>query len=296
MTDFRLKVFCSVARNHSFTKASRELSISQPAISKHIQELEQEYGTRLFDRGSNHIRLTPAGEVLLAHAEQILERYKMLDFDMQMLSHEQVGELRLGASMAIAQYVLPAYLATFSAAFKQIKLSLLNGNVADVERAVEEQRIDLGLVECRSRQPHLRYTPFMRDELVLVASTRRKWAYLERITPEELTQLPLVVGESGSDDITVIEQTLSARRIGLSELNIVMQLGSTEGIKRYIEHTDCLAIVSVQSVLQEIASGQLKAIDVDGLVFEREFSFVQHVEETGGMVKDFMRYMVERPL
>lgn len=294
MTDFRLKVFCSVARNLSFTKASREMDISQPAISKHIQELEQEYDTRLFDRGNNHIKLTPAGEALLVHAEQILERYKKLDSDMQLFSHEPVGELRLGASATIAQYVLPAYLAAYSAVFKQVKPTLLNGNTADVERAVEEQRIDLGLVEGRDRQPHLRYMPFMSDELVLVASTRRKWAFLERIAAEELTQLPLVVGEAGSDDMAVIEQMLSARHIELSELNIAMQLGSTEGIKRYIEHTDCMAIVSAQSVSQEIASGQLKAINIEGLAFERVFSFVQRIGETGGIAKDFIRYMVER--
>ena len=293
MIDFRLKVFCSVARNRSFTKASRELFISQPAISKHIQELEQEYETRLFDRRNNHIELTPAGEMLLNHAEQILERYKMLDFDMHMLSHEHVGELRLGASTTIAQYVLPAYLATFSSKFKQIKLSLLNGNTVDVERAVEEQRIDLGLVEGRSRQQYLRYTPFMRDELVLLASTRNKWAYLEEITPEELTRLPLVIRETGSGSLDVIEHALAAHHIKLSELNIAMQLGSTEAIKRYIEHTDCLAIISIQAVLQELASGQLKVIEIDGMVFEREFSFVQNMGETGGITKDFIRYMTE---
>ena len=113
MIDFRLKVFCSVARNLSFTKASHELFISQPAISKHIQEIEQEYGVRLFDRNNNRITLTHAGEVLLTHAEEILGRYRQLDFDMHMLSHEHVGELRLGASTTIAQYVLPAYLAPF---------------------------------------------------------------------------------------------------------------------------------------------------------------------------------------
>lgn len=294
MIDFRLKVFCSVARNRSFTKASRELFISQPAISKHIQELEQEYETRLFNRGNNHIELTPAGEMLLAHAEQILERYKMLDFDMHMLSHEHVGELRLGASTTIAQYVLPAYLATFSAKFKQIKLSLFNGNTVDVERAVEEQRIDLGLVEGRSRQQHLRYTPFMRDELILVTSTRSKWAHLEEITPEDLPLLPLVIRETGSGSLEVIEHALEAHHIKLSGLNIAMQLGSTESIKRFIEHTDCLAIISIQSVIQEITAGRLKVIDIDGLVFEREFSFVQNMGETGGITKDFIRYIVER--
>ena len=84
MIDFRLKVFCSVAHNLSFTKASKELYVSQPAISKHIQELETEYSTRLFKRMGTHITLTPDGELLLSHAEKILKQYKQLDFEMNL--------------------------------------------------------------------------------------------------------------------------------------------------------------------------------------------------------------------
>ena len=186
MIDFRLKVFCSVAHNLSFTKASKELYVSQPAISKHIQELETEYSTRLFERMGTHITLTPDGELLLSHAEKILKQYKQLDFEMNLLTQRHIGELRLGASTTIAQYVLPPYLATFQQKFKQIKLSLINGNSSDIEKAVEEHRIDLGLIEGCSRQIHLHYTPFMRDELVCITSTRSRLAKHEEITIEEL--------------------------------------------------------------------------------------------------------------
>lgn len=293
MTDFRLKVFCSVAANLSFTKASHELYISQPAISKHIREIEQEYGVRLFDRQNNKISLTPAGELLLDHARQILEQYRRLDFDMHLLSHEHVGELRLGASTTIAQYVLPAYLATFTTRFRQIKLSLVNGNTVDIEDAIDRQHIDLGLVEGRTRRPHLRYTPFMRDELVLVASTKSKWAYLDEVTAAQLVQLPLVMRENGSGSLDVIEHTLGTHGIRLSSLNIIMQLGSTESIKQFIAHTDCLAIISIQAVIDEITAGKLKVIDLADLTFEREFAFVQKMGETGGIAKDFITYMLE---
>ena len=90
MIDFRLKVFCSVAHNLSFTKASKELYVSQPAISKHIQELETEYSTRLFERMGTHITLTPDGELLLNHAEKILKQYKQLDFEMNLLTQRHI--------------------------------------------------------------------------------------------------------------------------------------------------------------------------------------------------------------
>lgn len=97
MSDFRLRVFSSVAKNLSFTKASQELFISQPAITKHIQELETMYQTRLFERMGNKILLTDAGRLLLEHCEKILEDYGRLEYEMNLLRNEHTGELRLGA-------------------------------------------------------------------------------------------------------------------------------------------------------------------------------------------------------
>ena len=106
-SDFRLRVFISVAKNLSFTKASKELFVSQPAITKHIHELETEYQTSLFNRMGNKISLTEAGKLLLTHSESILEAYRRLEYDMNLLNNKYNGELRLGASTTIAQYVLP---------------------------------------------------------------------------------------------------------------------------------------------------------------------------------------------
>ena len=117
MSDFRLKVFQSVAKNLSFTKASQELFVSQPAITKHIQELETYYQARLFERQGSKISLTVAGELLLKHSEKILDDYKRLEYEMHLLHNEYIGELKLGASTTIAQYVLPPLLAHFIAKF-----------------------------------------------------------------------------------------------------------------------------------------------------------------------------------
>ena len=119
MSDFRLKVFQSVAKNLSFTKASQELFVSQPAITKHIQELETYYQARLFERQGCKISLTDAGELLLKHSEKILDDYKQLEYEMHLLHNEYIGELRLGASTTIAQYVLPPLLGKFVAKFPQ---------------------------------------------------------------------------------------------------------------------------------------------------------------------------------
>ena len=186
MHDFRLKVFISVARNLSFTKASQELFITQPAISKHIQELESYYKTPLFDRLGNKISLTSAGKTLLELSERIMENYRQLDYEMKILQNEYSGGLRLGASTTIAQYVLPPLLAKFTDKFPQIALSLLNGNSREIESALQKHLIDIGLVEGNLRLPNLKYIPFIQDELVAVVHSRSKLAKKDEIALEEL--------------------------------------------------------------------------------------------------------------
>ncbi|MEG0949997.1 MAG: LysR family transcriptional regulator [Bacteroidales bacterium] len=290
MIDFRLKVFQSVAYNLSFTKASKELYISQPAISKHIQELEQEYKMPLFERMGNKIALTHAGTLLLTHTESILKAYRQLDFEMNLLNEVYAGELRLGASTTIAQYVLPPVLATFIRKFPNIKISLFNGNTRDIEQALTDHRIDLGMVEGNNRLSNLRYTPFLRDELVVVTHAESSLAQYDEISLEQLLQLPLVIRESGSGSLDVFERELAKHHLKLSALNVLIQLGSTESIKLFLKNADCLGIISIQAVRDEIASGKLKVIDVVDFECERMFSFAQLQGKTGGLEEKFIHY------
>ena len=118
--------------------------------------------------------MTEAGKLLLEHCGRILEDYKRLEYEMHLLHNEYTGELRLGASTTIAQYVLPPLLASFIKKFPQVNLSLMNGNSREIEAALQEHRIDLGLVEGVFRLPNLKYTTFLEDELVAVIRTGSK--------------------------------------------------------------------------------------------------------------------------
>lgn len=290
MSDFRLKVFRSVAKNLSFTKASQELFVSQPAITKHIQELEAAYQTRLFDRQGSRISLTESGNLLLEHCERILEDYKRLEYEMHLLHNEYTGGLKLGASITIAQYVLPPLLASFIGKFPQVSLSLLNGNSREIEAALQEHRIDLGFVEGVFRLPNIRYTTFLEDELVAVVRTGSKLAVGEEITPDELFHLPLVLRERGSGTLDVFERALQQHNIKLSSLQVLMYLGSTESIKLFLEHTDCLGIVSVRSITRELYSGQLRVVEIKGMPMLRDFSFAQPQGQESGLAQVFMQF------
>ena len=226
----------------------------------------------------------------MLHTRQLLAAYRQMDFEMNLLTDNFSGELRLGASTTISQYVLPPVLASFIKKFPEIKISLSNGNSRDIEQALREGKITLGLVEGVVHQSTLHYTPFMKDELVVVAHTGSSLAIYDEITIEQLSTLPLVLRENGSGTLEVVEAALAKHRIKLSQLNVLLQMGSTESIKLFLENFDALGIVSVRAVTRELISGRLKVIDVEGFLAERMFAFAEPQGQNGGVEERFIRY------
>lgn len=159
MDDFRLRVFITAAKTLNFTKCAEQLYISQPAVSKHIGELESRYKVQLFERSGSRLALTEAGRVMLEHAERIADGYRRLQYEMDLFTDRLGGELKVGASTTIAQYVLPQVLARFP----EVKVSLASGNSEQVEAALARHDTDLGLVESSARHPGFHYEPFIPD-------------------------------------------------------------------------------------------------------------------------------------
>lgn len=291
MSDFRLKVFYAVAKNLSFTKASQELFVSQPAITKHIHELESLYQVRLFNRLGNKISLTEAGHVLLEYSERILAEYRRLDYSMHLLHNEYSGQLRLGASTTIAQYVLPPILAEYTRQYPKIKLTLIETNSRNVEQALQEHSIDLGMVEGVFRLPNLRYEAFLCDELVPVSSIQEGGEPEEEISFEEFRQIPLILRERGSGTLDAIEAVLAEKGVKLSSLNVRMHLGSTEGIKSFLKHSPCLGIVSIFAIRRELEENVFRITDIAGLRFQRQFCFVSQQGQEDGTALNFIHFV-----
>lgn len=290
MDDFRLKVFIAAARTLSFTRAAEQLYISQPAVSKHVGELESRYKVQLFTRRGSRLELTDAGRTMLEAAGRLLDDYRRLEYEMSLCADQTGGELRLGASTTIAKYLLPPILAHFTARFPGVRVSMSSGNSAEVEQALGEHAVDLGLVESLSRRQGLHYTLFRPDELVLVARPGGKYARRETVTPEELPRIPLVLRESGSGTLEVIAAALAARGIRLSQFDVTMRLGSTEGIKAFVRNSDAMAIVSVISVVDELRSGALRIVDIEGLTLSRDFVFVHAEAEPARLARRFIDF------
>ena len=292
MDEFRLRVFVTAARTLSFSKCAAALNITQPAVSRHIGELEARYGMPLFTRGTSGVALTKAGGLLLSHAEGLLSAYQKMDYDMELLSQTSQGRLSIGASTTIAMYLLPPVLASFMELSGGVEVSMLSGNSENVEQWLRDGTVDIGFVENASRRPWLHYEPLMVDELVLVAGTQGRYGTLESVTPEELRGLPLVLREKGSGTREIIERALSRCGIRVEDLNVVIELSSTEAIKSFVRSSDTLAIVSVIALHRELADGSLRIVDIDSVDMPREFATAVRPGEFSGLNERFHDFVI----
>lgn len=290
MFDYRLKVFYTVASRLSFTKAAGELSISQPAVTKHIKEIENHLNTKLFNRNGTTIQLTESGKTLVKYAEKIRNLYRDLEFDISQLNKEQKGKLKIGASTTIAQYILPEILAKFNAYYKEIAIELVTHNTEDISNLLKNRQIDLGIVEGESRSSYFDYEIFKPDEIVLVCKADHPWAN-KTLKLKDLYAIDLVSREQGSGTQEFIENQLKKNKIDLKSLNIVMNLGSSESIKNYLLHSEAMAFVSVSTVLQELKSNQLSVIDIKNFSIERNFHFITLKGEQSELIHLFLKFV-----
>ncbi|MES2727564.1 MAG: LysR family transcriptional regulator [Bacteroidota bacterium] len=290
MFDFRLQVFNTVAKRLNFTKAAGELFITQPAVTKHIQEIENHFKVKLFERNGTKIKLTPAGETLLQHTDQLFAVYRNLEFELNTFTQQRTGKLRIGASTTVAQYVLPPVLAAFHKKFNNIKVTLTINNTEQIEQALQNKNIDLGIIEGQSKNNLFKYTEFVKDELVLVANINHPLAKKDMIKPDELLKIPLLLREPGSGTLEVLAHALKPLGIKISQLQNEMELGSTESMKLYLLNSNAMAFLSVHSILKELQNKECCIIDVKGLTIERHFYFIQQHGQAEALPDLFMKF------
>lgn len=290
--DFRLKVFKTVAEQLSFTKASKILFISQPAVTKHINELEKQFGKALFNRHGNSISLTPEGIICLEYAIRILALYESLQSEFTDIKGSLPARINLAASTTIAQYILPALLSKFNAVHPETTVSLINENSERVESLVLEKKTDLGLVEGNTNNPLLHYQPFLKDEIVLTCRVGNRHLKASEILLTELSSLPIILREQGSGTRNILEGALEENGLNLKKFNVQMELGSTESIKNYLLTSDSFAFLSIHSIARELKDKTLAIVDVEGLEIHRTFQFVSlhgNYDTTAEWMKNFFR-------
>lgn len=290
--DFRDKVFVAVAESLSFSKAAEKLYISQPAVSRHIKELEAQMGITLFERKGNRVYLTLAGEISYDYLKKITQNYSELEFALGALKNEHKGNLRIGASSTIAQYVIPSVLASFHKRYPNIELNLFNGNSFEMEQKLLKNDIDLALVENNSSNSNLKYINFAEDNILAIAGINSPLAHQSALNIQDLLQIPMVLREYGSGTLEVIERAFASTEIQFEKLPILLHLGSTEAIKNFLANFDGIAFVSEQAIEKELRLKILKQISINNLSIKRYFRIALPLGQELNVPNQFVQYLL----
>jgi len=271
LENFRIRVFRAVAHHLNFSRAAEELLLTQPAVTQQVKALEDELGVPLFDRSGGRITLTAGGKVLLPLADQMKEISDQAFAAVAETSGEQAGELAVGASQTIAQYLLPNFIAGFIKAHPRIRIVARSGNTEAMLDALVAHQIHLALIEGPDRRKDLNIEPFFQDHMVLVVPTNHEWADQE-VDTEALKQQPLLMREFGSGSRRVVEKALVAAGLQKKDLRIQMELDSTEGLLSAVEAGLGVTFVSRWAVRNQLSLRTLKIARVRGLKLSRQFS------------------------
>lgn len=286
-------VFRAVAQQLSFRKAAEELYLTQPAVSLQIKALEEDLGAQLFDRTGSRVALTAAGKLLLGYAERVHALLGQAEHEISAMAGELAGQLVLGASTTIAQYVLPRLLGEFLKNHPRVQPSLISGNTERIVDAVVAREIALGFIEGPSRSKDVKEEAFLADEIVLVVPVAHEWAERERITASELVTAPILMRERGSGTRHVLEMALERSGVKPASLHIAMELDSTEAIKSAVEVGLGVGFISRWAIAKDTRAGaSLRIVEVDDLRIKREFVMVAAPgPEPQGVVHEFRRFL-----
>jgi DNA-binding transcriptional LysR family regulator len=294
MADRRIQVFHAVAKHLSFTKAAEALSMTQPAVTFQIRQLEEQLSTRLFDRVHGRITLTSAGAIALEYAGRILALSAELDSRMKDLSGQLAGPLLIGASTTIADFLLPKILGEFKARYPAVVPRLFVANSEAVQERIEERSLDLGFIEGDSHLPTLGADVCCEDELQVVCAPSHSLAKQKSATPQSLMEHAYISRELGSGTREVIDHYLQKAGLAFDSLQVVMEAGSPEALKGLAATGLGFAIMSRATVAKEVRLGELVRIPLSPRLI-RHLSVVYPKERFHSqLVSSFVQFAKER--
>lgn len=257
-----LKIFVAVYKNRSFSRASEKLFISQPTISEHVKNLEQELGSSLFDRLGRTILPTEAAELIYPGARKIIEDLDKIKETLNVSTSHIRGKLIIGASTIPGTYMLPRLASEFKNKYPDISFEIKINDTREICAGVEKHQLMLGIVGAREGRKPLKFEPFLSDELVYAVSPRLAAGWPDK-SPGVIFKIPFLNREKGSGTRRNMETHLRNMGLDAGKLKISAVLGSTASVKEGIKAGLGGSILSGRAVAEELACGSIMEIKLD---------------------------------
>lgn len=271
MTLRHFQIFTTVCDTMNMTAAANLLYMSQSAVSQAIAELERHYDVCLFERLSRKLYLTEAGETLLGYARHIIRMNVDAENEMRILN--QSGKVRVGTSVTIGACVLPSLAAALIKKYPTLSFEVTEDNTVHIEQLILQDKLDIGLVEGDIESPDILCRPFSEDTLVLICGKSHPFAARRYIEPHELEKENFILREIGSGTRKTFEEVM--KQHGLSWTS-TWTCNNADTIKAAVAEGIGVSVISGRAVQREVAAGLLCCIEIQGMIFTRQFKLVYH--------------------
>jgi DNA-binding transcriptional LysR family regulator len=288
-----LRTFLAVAKFQGITRALGEVHLTQPAVSRQIQGLEEYLGTKLFLRKGRYLDLTESGHVLQQYSIRVFQLLTEAQEEIDGLKGLIRGHLRISAASTVGIYIIPDLLGEFKSQYPGIEISLTISNKEEVLRQVKDGIVDLGFAGLPIPHRELAMEPYMEDDMVLIVSPQHQFAARNAVSTREFTEDVFILREKGSGAREIIEQEF--RRAGVSLVH-TMELGSMEAIKKAVAANLGISIVSSRAVTLEVMVGSLCAVRISDIDL-RHSIFIVYLRDNplSSAVEGFRRFLSDRP-
>lgn len=293
---YKLEVFYWVAELGSFSRAADHLSLRQPTVSAHIQELETKLGSKVLNRVGREVVPTPVGRVLFERAKALLAFKRETLSVLSQAQGKIRGELLLGGSNIPGEYILPAKIGAFIEKYPEVKPILRIGDSTEIAQAVLDGDVELGFIGFMGKDRRLSFQRIWKDEMVLTVPRGHPLTRLKTIELESLRSLAFISREDGSGTLRSFRKLLAKKRQHPERLlNVVMELGSTEAIKQALIAGLGVSILSRTSIEREVKDGLLNVVSIRGLKLERDFYQVFHRQRSLSPVSHAFIQFLKQP-
>ncbi|MBO4680068.1 MAG: LysR family transcriptional regulator [Lachnospiraceae bacterium] len=291
MIDNRLLSLIKITETGSFTKAAQALSLSQPAVSQHVKQLENDLGVKLFDYAHNKFNLTPEGEIVVTYARRMAALYSKMEEELRnergVMRSFTVGITHTAESSAIIE-ALAAYANTIDG----LNLKIFTYTTDKLYSMLKNYELDFAFVEGKTNDSELRYAMLDTDCLVLAVSPGHKLASQSLITVNQLKEEKLILRLPNSNTRSLFTASLESQNLNINDFNIVMEIDSIATIKDLIRRDFGVSVLAKSACVDEVKKGKLKLLAIENLSMMREINIVyqkdfEHPEIIDSIVKTY---------
>lgn len=275
MLDPKLDTLLLVAEKKNFTRAAQALSLTQPAVSHHISQLEQELGLRLFVRGNGDLILTPEGETVLRYVRRMKALEKKMAEELQEAGR-RLTRLRIGITHTAESSIVAEVLARYTNENPGISITIVTDNINNLYDMLENFELDLAVVEGRSTRPELSALMLDTDYLVCVLANTHPLSHSSMITLDEIRQEKLILRLPNSETRVRFESALAAIGESIADFQVILEVDNVATIKDLIRKNLGISILARSACMDELRKGKLTALPIENLSMTRETNLVYH--------------------